>query len=741
MKGLQIFVCENQEMQKQECCFNSVISILMVTGFAKVFLSAFTQVEPYWWIFAIGASLLCILNICFCMGKRRDFWLVVECALLLFLFLIRFSDSKNGIFTLSNEFLKFLTGRIGKIYLDYPVLGTDGITYVVALFFALIALLVSRAVALRKIIFVFCLMVLGGIGSIVGFMKIGYGWIFLVIGMILLLVYRRIIEGTITQLWKSCCVSIVILVLCGGVAIGISWLIDFDTEYQVRELQEALHQVWYHDKNNAMPEGDLSDLGGFEKNSQTALTVTMEKPQKLYLRGWVGEVYTGTSWESFGSDINIKSEDMFYWLHKSGFFGQSMISKVTDLIGDEEVYELKITNNSACSSHQYLPYALADNYVLDKWKIGDGTTTFSSEYQTITYTAGSVPQWYEAATYLAQHQSETAVMEYLKQEQTYREFVYANDLQITNSVVGVCNRIFGKDDEEKSLSYILNTIKETLGENLEYDEEVSTLNGKNDFLQYTMEQSKSGYSVHYATAATLMLRYFGVPARYVEGYYISSDEASEYLPGESIALDEAHAHAWTEYYLDGVGWIPFEVTPGYIDEEELTETMQVMEGEQEEGNGKSFYQSPLTYTPPRSAQNNLDSPDTSKFWRFQVKDLIKCVALLIVVVLLMAIVWVLGRRRRLLLFQKKIQELDNRNAITELFGYARMLIGKCNIAESPEWNKVKEINEEALFSNHAMADAQRQAMEVFAKEVIASCKKQCSFWKNIRYHYILWLYR
>ena len=57
---------------------------------------------------------------------------------------------------------------------------------------------------------------------------------------------------------------------------------------------------------------------------------------------------------------------------------------------------------------------------------------------------------------------------------------------------------------------------------------------------------------HYATAAVLMLRYYGVPARYVEGYYLRPEEANAAAPGEELVLDETHAHAWAEYYLDGI---------------------------------------------------------------------------------------------------------------------------------------------------------------------------------------------
>ena len=146
--------------------------------------------------------------------------------------------------------------------------------------------------------------------------------------------------------------------------------------------------------------------------------------------------------------------------------------------------------------------------------------------------------------------------------------------------------------------------------------------GDNDFLKYTLEQSKKGYSVHYATAAALMLRYFGVPARYVEGYFISAEEASKYSSMETVELTEAHAHAWTEYYLDGIGWIPFEVTPGYIDEEELAAAEQVISDGIGEGSGKSYGSSKLTYKPPKQQEDEQKAPDRNSLFRFEIKDII-----------------------------------------------------------------------------------------------------------------------
>lgn len=57
-----------------------------------------------------------------------------------------------------------------------------------------------------------------------------------------------------------------------------------------------------------------------------------------------------------------------------------------------------------------------------------------------------------------------------------------------------------------------------------------------------------------------------------------------------------------EYYMDGVGWIPFEVTPGYIDEDELLETAAAVSDGMGDGTGNTFRQNPLKYAPPEESE-------------------------------------------------------------------------------------------------------------------------------------------
>lgn len=98
------------------------------------------------------------------------------------------------------------------------------------------------------------------------------------------------------------------------------------------------------------------------------------------------------------------------------------------------------------------------------------------------------------------------------------------------------------------------------------------------FLDYFLLESKKGYCTHYASAFVLMARNMGLPARYVQGYYVHRDGEKETI------VRQNNAHAWAEVYFDNVGWITFEPTPGY-------------DGENGWSTGKSSEGEPTIYAP------------------------------------------------------------------------------------------------------------------------------------------------
>lgn len=75
-----------------------------------------------------------------------------------------------------------------------------------------------------------------------------------------------------------------------------------------------------------------------------------------------------------------------------------------------------------------------------------------------------------------------------------------------------------------------------------------------DYAIYFLTEAHRGYCIHYATAAAVLYRALGIPARVTEGF------VAETRPGSFTDIVAGDAHAWVEIYRDGVGWIPVEVT-------------------------------------------------------------------------------------------------------------------------------------------------------------------------------------
>lgn len=78
---------------------------------------------------------------------------------------------------------------------------------------------------------------------------------------------------------------------------------------------------------------------------------------------------------------------------------------------------------------------------------------------------------------------------------------------------------------------------------------------EDDFVLWFLERSDTGYCIHFASAATVLLRHAGIPARYITGY------AVPVYANKPTTVTDAHAHAWLEVYISGLGWVPLDPTP------------------------------------------------------------------------------------------------------------------------------------------------------------------------------------
>ena len=97
-------------------------------------------------------------------------------------------------------------------------------------------------------------------------------------------------------------------------------------------------------------------------------------------------------------------------------------------------------------------------------------------------------------------------------------------------------------------------LQQYLKNNCTYSTEVPPAPEEKDFAVHFLFELRRGYCTYFATAMTVLARSLGLPARYVEGFLAQPDGA----PG--VTLTGMNAHAWTEVYIAGLGWVVFDAT-------------------------------------------------------------------------------------------------------------------------------------------------------------------------------------
>jgi transglutaminase-like putative cysteine protease len=101
----------------------------------------------------------------------------------------------------------------------------------------------------------------------------------------------------------------------------------------------------------------------------------------------------------------------------------------------------------------------------------------------------------------------------------------------------------------------VSAVERWLETNKGYSLDISRPDG--DIVDGFLFSMSEGYCVYFATAMVVMLRTLGVPARFVTGYTTGQRiDSGEWL------VRGLNSHAWVEVYFPGVGWMPFDPTPG-----------------------------------------------------------------------------------------------------------------------------------------------------------------------------------
>lgn len=319
-------------------------------------------------------------------------------------------------------------------------------------------------------------------------------------------------------------------------------------------LQQLLHRVRYESVKNPLPEGNLQNLGAFSAGEDTALELRMEDWSATYLRGYVGSVYTEQGW--LKTDLNAVTDkaQTLYALQRDYFFPATQRGAAEE---ERSENDFTVKTENACRAECYIPYGAAE-LDLDRQALrSEGCTGQQSLHGTVYDVSES---------YLTQEKLAQEGSDYRIAEAAYRTWVYDQYLQVPDAVRQLLGTRFAFPEETVSNTQARQWVTQCVQNALTYDEAAVMEQGDMPFLEYLLTVNPRGYSVQYATLATLLMRCCGIPARYVEGYLLTGEQAEQLQPGQWTTLRQSDSHAWTEIYLDGVGWIPFDTTPQHKDE-------------------------------------------------------------------------------------------------------------------------------------------------------------------------------
>jgi hypothetical protein len=101
-----------------------------------------------------------------------------------------------------------------------------------------------------------------------------------------------------------------------------------------------------------------------------------------------------------------------------------------------------------------------------------------------------------------------------------------------------------------------------LQDNFTYRLDVGEFETADPLAEFLFEK-KEGYCEYFASAAAVLLRLQGIPARYVKGFSVGPHNLVEGAFGVSdhYLVRDSDAHAWVEAYVRGEGWVEADPTP------------------------------------------------------------------------------------------------------------------------------------------------------------------------------------
>ena len=240
-----------------------------------------------------------------------------------------------------------------------------------------------------------------------------------------------------------------------------------------------------------------------------------------------------------------------------------------------------------------------------------------------------------------------------------------------------------------------------------------------DFALWFLERADRGYCVHFATAAAVLLRSAGIPARYVTGYRADAQA------GQTVRVTSDDAHAWVEYYdYRSWTWNILEVTPGDDSLPPVPMTEEPTQPNQTELSTQPAETLAAQTVPAQTTPSNPISEEPS--WQLPL-----WIPLTAVFLGLLGCLAELERLLRISLRRRHQTRGNNNRRAAACWKELRLLT---RLLKRPMPEELEQLTEKALFSQHTLT---REELNSFTA-CQAACRRalrKAPWWKKLLYRY------
>lgn len=417
---------------------------------------------------------------------------------------------------------------------------------------------------------------------------------------------------------------------------------------------------------------DLTQVGYRETSYAQMLEMKADFSGTVYLRSRGRDYYDGVSWQEGEKFSALR---MLHWPNQQDSQGL-----------------VKITTRYA-HTYLYLPYYPMSRSMLELHS-GIPNTEKLTEY---SFSVMELPAQHE----LQQYQTDdSGLAGYLGQfiaiPDNVKSWAQPLAVDLTKSTPSVYQKA------QLIASYVRNSAS--------YNTQTPRMSGSKDFARWFLEESDTGYCIHFATATTVLLQAAGVPARYVTGYLVQAEK------DKTVTVTAEDAHAWTEYWLPGFGWCVLDATPPATSPTPST-TAPVPE---EDNSLPTVEFVPGGVTEPEEVDTKVS---LSALWVFL------CIAGVA------GILW--GQYRiRLRILEKRLRVGYPNNCALSWWQYTEALAA--SLAEAPP-EALLELAQKAKFSREGVSQQELDAFAAYAEDAISRLKSKNIF-KRLYYRFVLVLY-